>query len=171
MLREFRWLALAAVVAAAALVAPTAALADGCNDGSATSIYTECVQKADGGKKHPTKHAQTGTPAPSTQQTQPTSPPPVSVRPQVHVSSKTQHAIDRSGKDKNLLKNLATNSNLVDTRHLKPVLASSRTGESNLGSAFDLGAGPMILFALLAGTVLLLLGTGGVRSWRNRHRV
>jgi hypothetical protein len=34
----------------------------------------------------------------------------------------------------------------------------------------DLGSGPLILFALLAGTVLALLATGGVRSWRNRHR-
>lgn len=171
MLRGFRWFALAAVLAIGALIGPTAALADGCNDGSATSIYSECVPTADGGKTH--KHPPSK-PAPSTQPTQPTYPYPTQpVQPvvQPHVSSRTKHALNRSGKDRELLKNLIADPRYAETRRLtKTVLASSPTGAS-LGSAFDLGAGPMILFALLAGTVLLLLGTGGVRSWRNRHRV
>jgi hypothetical protein len=62
-------------------------------------------------------------------------------------------------------------NNRTPAHHVKALLASSDTKESSLGSAFDLGSGPMLLFALLAGTVLALLGTGGVRSWRNRHRV
>ena len=168
MLRGFRWLALAGVVATAALVGPSVALA--CGGSSATDIYHEQLCNA-GGKSHPTVgQKQSSTPV------HPTGPgagyvvPLGGSTPTVRVSHKTHHALAHAGKDKNILQNLVTNTNLVDPQRLNAVLASAPTKESSLGSAFDLGSGPMILFALLAGTVLVLLGTGGVRTWRNRHR-
>lgn len=166
MLRGLRWFSLAAIVATAALVGPTAALAcDG--SGSAVSIYTECVPTAKGGS-----HTHGGK-KPTTQTTQSSGYPSgyVATPPVVHVSRVTNHALKHSGRDKKTLTNLVRNPDLVDAKRLHPVLASSPTGASSLDSAFDLGAGPMILFALLVGTVLVLLGVGGVRTWRNRHRV
>jgi hypothetical protein len=165
MLRGFRWLGLAGVVVIAALVGPTAALADSCSDGSATSIYTDCVPTASGGhhSKPPVKHSQPTV-------TTPYIAPPY-VAPVVQVTHKAKHAIAHSGTDKKVLKNIVSNPNLVDSKRLKPVLASAPVHESSLGSAVDLGAGPTVFFALLLGTVLVLLGAGGVRSWRNRHRV
>jgi hypothetical protein len=165
MLRGLRWLALAGVltaagVAGAALIGPSAALA--CDhSGSAVSIYTDCVPKASGGHHpKPAKHPQQTT-------TYYTGPP----APVVHVSTKAKHVIANSGKDKNALTDIVSNLNLVDTTHLKPVLASAPVHGASLGSAVDLGTGPTVFFALLLGTVLVLLGAGGVRSWRNRHRV
>ena len=156
MFRGFRWLALAGVVATAALVGPSAALAcDG--SGSAVSIYTQCVPKASGGHKHPVKpHTAAGSPTPY-------------VAP-VYVSHKTAHTIARAGKDKKVLNKLVRNPDLVDVDRIKPVLVAA-PAKATLGSAFDLGAGPTILFVLLLGTVLAVFGTGSVRAWRNRHRV
>lgn len=171
MLRRFRWLPLAGVVAVAALVGPSAAFAcDG--SGSAVSIYTECVPNAKGGThptsgKHSTKPSHPSAPSQPTQTTTYV----VITPPPVKVSHRTSHAIAHSGKDKKVLKNIVRNPGLVDSTRLKPILASAPVHESGLGSAVDLGAGPTIFFALLLGTVLVLLGTGGVRSWRNRHRV
>ena len=174
MLRRFRWLALAGVVATAALVGPTAALAGGCTDGSATSIYTECVPNAKGGT-HPTSHKHPAKPSHPSAGSHPTQTTPYIAQPSVaapvHVSHKTKRAIAHSGKDKKVLKTIVSNPNLVDSTPLKPVLASAPVHESSLGSTFDLGAGPTVFFALLLGTVLVLLGTGSVRAWRNRHRV
>lgn len=168
MLRGLRWFSLAAIVATAALVGPTAALA--CDrSGSAVAIYSgPCVPTAKGGshthggKKPTTTTTQSGGTSSSGY-----GPAPVVV----HVSRVTKHALKHSGKDKKTLTNLVKNPDLVDAQRLKPVLASSPTRASSLDSAFDLGAGPMILFGLLLGTVLVLLGVGGVRTWRNRHRV
>jgi hypothetical protein len=165
MLRGFRWLALAGVLTTAALVGPSAALA--CDhSGSAVSIYTNCTETASGGHKPkpPVKHTQ---PPASSHQTQTTTywtPPPVKV------SHKAQHALKNAGRDKKVLKHIVTHD-LAGSKPLKPILASAPLHESSLGSAVDLGAGPTIFFALLLGTVLVLLGSGGVRAWRNRHRV
>lgn len=172
MFRGSRWLALAGVlatmgVAAVALVGPSAAFA--CSGGtSSVNIYTECVPNAKGGS-HPTSGKHTKKPVhhvvTPTQVT-----PTYVIQTPVHVSSKAKHAINHAGKDKKTLKNIVSNPNLVDATHLKPVLASAPT-KADLGSTFDLGTGPTVFFLLLLGTVLVLLGTGGVRSWRNRHRV
>jgi hypothetical protein len=175
MLRGLCGLSLVGVVAVAALVAPSVAFA--CDhSGSAVSIYTNCPSTA-GGKPTP-KHSHKSTPSGSTQpNTQPTTPSaPSYYVPPVHVSRVTKHALAHSGKDKKVLKNLVSNPNFVESRRLraKPPAeggaALSATGATSLGSAFDLGSGPLIFFALLAATVLVLLATGGVRSWRNRHR-
>ena len=159
MLRRFRWLALAGVVATAALVVPTAAFAGGCP--SATSIYSECSTNTSAKGSHssgkPRVKPSGGTSTPTGQIVWPAPPAPV--------SKVTKRTIAKSGKDKAVLNNLTRNSTLVDSTRLK--LASGPVGTAS----FDLGTGPTLLVALLAGTVLVLLGAGGVRSWRNRHRV
>jgi len=163
MLRGFRWFALPAVVVAAALVAPTAALADDCN-GAAQSIYSEGCPPTAKGPSHPKPHkAQPASKPRWTPKPPPVVTPPVVVTPPPVVHPSTH--VHKHGRKH--LHHHVKRPKRVDTH----VLASAPVKESSLGSAFDLGAGPMILFALLAGTVLLLLGTGGVRSWRNRHRV
>lgn len=165
MLRGFRWLALAGVVGIAALVGPSVALA--CGGSSAVSIYTECTDTANGKHHHPAaKPSHPSGSSPSTAPTYYVQPP----TPPVHVAPKTKRAVAHSGKDKRILTRLVSNPNYVDPSRLKPVLASAPTGASNLSSTFDLGSGPLILLALLAGSVLSVLGTGGVRAWRGRHR-
>ena len=113
-------------------------------------VYTECVQNAGGDK--PTN--------PGQQSGQSTTP--------VHVSGKTQSAISKAGgPDARALAALVKNPGMGE-----PGLASSDTGSqpSALGSAFDLGSGPTILLAALAGTALLLLGASGFRFWRQRQQ-
>src|SRR5437016_1143395 len=160
MLRAFRWLALAGVVATAALVGPSVALAE-CGT-SAVSIYYECSHTASGKHHH---HATTAKPA---QSGTPSTGPTYYVKP-VKVSPKTKRALAHSGKDAKFLNNLVSNPDFVDSHRLRPELAAAPIGASSLSSAFDLGSGPMILLALLAGSVLSVLGTGGVRAWRGRH--
>jgi hypothetical protein len=170
MLRGFRWLALVGVVVIAALVGPSVALA--CGGSSAVDIYHEQLCGAKGsqsGKKHSPTKTQSGPPAPTTGQGAGFENPYGSTPKPVHVSHKTQRVLAHAGKDKDALTNLVTNPNYVDAQRLT-VLASAPVRQSSLGSTFDLGSGPMILFALLLGTVLVLLGAGGVRTWRNRHR-
>jgi len=160
MLRGFCGLGLVGVCAVAALVGPSVALA--CDhSGSAVSIYSDCPTNAGG--KAP-KHSHKGTPSGNTQPTY------VQPAPPVPVSHVTKRALAHSGKDKKVLKNLVSNPNLVESRRLNAEPTAAAIGATSLGSTFDLGSGPTILFALLIGTVLLLLGSGGVRTWRNRHR-
>lgn len=134
------------------------------------NIYIECQPSAKGGS-HSTggRHAKPSHPAQSTgPQTSVAPPSYTQPKAQVKVSHKTKRALAHSGKDKKALTNLI-NPNYVDTTHLHTVLASSPSNAS-LSSTFDLGSGPIILLVLLAGSVLSLLGTGGVRAWRGRHR-
>jgi hypothetical protein len=172
MSRSTRWLALGAVLVTAALVGPTAALADNCHDGSATSIYTYCPPTATGKPKH--HHPAPATPPPTTTTyptytyTAPTTATPPPSRPAHHAHKK--YALDRSSKDKPLLSRLIRAAFLARPRHVKTVLLSSPAGATTVGSEFDLGSGPTILLVLLIGSVLALFGAGGVRSWRNRHR-
>ena len=172
MLRAFRWLALVGVVATAALVGPSLALAGNCGDTSATSIYSgQCTPTATGkhDKKPVTqKPSTTTTPTPWVQ---PVTPAPPAYHPPAHLSGHAKHAVHVIAGAANRLTKLLSMPNHGHVNRVDPVLASSPTKESGLGPAFDLGSGPILLFALLAGTVLVLLGTGGVRSWRNRHRV
>jgi hypothetical protein len=148
--RGLNRLLVAALVAGAACVAPSTAFAD-CGGGpSAQHVYSECVSGASGGK--PTK------PVPGS--SQPSGPP--------TISSHASHALKRAGKDARTLQGFLHGSG-------RRVLPSSHTGNgtgpSALGSAFDLGSGPLALLAILGGTALLLLGGSGMRLWRARHRV
>lgn len=142
-------LLVAALVAGAAFVAPSAALAD-CGGGpSAQHVYSECVNGASGGK--PTK------PVPGS--SQPSGPAPI--------SSHAAHALKGAGKDSRTLQGF-----LHGSRRLLPSSHAGNGSEpSALGSAFDLGSGPLALLAILGGTALLLLAGSGMRLWRTRHRV
>jgi len=134
-----------------------------------TSIYYECTPTAKG-PSHPEHHA-----TPPASKPPPVVPPvvvpPVNVGPtHQQVSHAAKHAVRVvAGAFQAVQKRFSYPHHAGAIAD--PVLASAPANQSSLGSAFDLGVGPMILFALLAGTVLVLLGTGGVRSWRNRHRV
>lgn len=173
MSRSFRWLALGAVVVMAALVVPTAALAD-CHDGSATSIYTDCPSTANGKPKPVHK---TTPPATTTQQTwtQPTytyttstTPTPPPSRPtHAHLAQKEARALRQMGRTMRAAFHRLRVPAQVHSNRFTVELTASPT---SVGSEFDLGSGPTILLALLLGSVLALVGTSGVRSWRNRHR-
>jgi hypothetical protein len=148
--RALNRLGVVALVAGAMFVAPSAALAD-CGGGpSAKNVYSECLPGGSGGKP-------TNTPPTSNQQ-----------GPSTPVSSRTAHALKKSGKDSRTLFNFVRGSG---HRFLDSPSTESATEPSALGSAFDLGSGPLALLAALAGTALLLLGGSGLRIWRSRHRV
>jgi hypothetical protein len=142
-------LLLVALVAGAALIAPSAALA--CNGGpSAVNVYKECL--AAGGGDKPTN------PAPPSSQPGPSSTPVTSGE-----GANSLHA----GKDSRTLYALVKGAGASKT--LPPSSSESATSPSALGSAFDLGSGPTALLAALAGTALLLLGANGLRFWRSRR--
>lgn len=153
MFRALNRLLVAALAAGAMFAAPSAALAD-CGGGpSAQHVYSECVTGASGGKHikaPPTSGGQVGSNS--------TSP----------ISSRTATALKNAGKDSRTLQAWVHGAG-------KRTLQSPHSGDgsepSALGSAFDLGSGPLALLALLGGTALLLLGGGGLRVWRARHRV
>jgi hypothetical protein len=136
----------AALVAGAVMIAPTAAFACGGGAASAENVYTECIPSGGGAK--PT------TAAPSTAPT-PAKPLPV--------SKQTARALAAAGSDKGTLSKLVTDPNL-SSQSLAG--SSSATTPSALGSAFDLGSGPTALLIALAGTAVLLLGGSGFRGWR-----
>ncbi|HEY2353721.1 MAG TPA: hypothetical protein VGH79_02315 [Gaiellaceae bacterium] len=162
MFRGLRWIALAGVVAAAALIGPGSAFAD-CGGGSAVSIYSETTCPANGKAKSTGQHHAAHPTAPSTQPTYPTYP----TQPTTPVAPKTKKALHHAGHAKKSLKKIIKQNSDTGVAPLKLVPAASSTA---LGSQFDLGSGPTFLVVLLLGTVLVLLGTGGVRAWRNRHR-
>lgn len=138
----------AGAVVAAALVGPSTALA--CNGGgpSAVNVYIECTPAATGSK--PT------TSSPTTGSETPT-----------HVSDRTAKALKGAGSDRRFLFHLVRSSG--GSRLVQPRSAGAEP--SALGSAFDLGSGPVALLAALAGTALLLLAGNGLRFWRSRRRV
>ena len=171
MFRGFRWLALVGVVVTAALVGPSVALAD-CSGTSSVNIYVECVPNAKGGS-HPTKApAKPVTVTPTVTTPYVVQPPPYVPPARHHNVAKEKREIKRAiGHVGNEMRPVqAFLANRLPAGYVDSVLADSPT-KANAGSTFDLGTGPSVFFILLLGTVLLLLGTGGVRSWRNRHRV
>jgi len=138
----------AVIIATAALSAPTAAFA--CNGGpSAENVYKECLPTGSGNKP--------------TQQGPGTAQKPLVVSPQ------TANALKHAGKYSRQLSHLVKTPGL-SVGHLTPGSnADSATEPSALGSAFDLGSGPLALLAALGGTALLLLGGSGLRVWRRRQ--
>jgi hypothetical protein len=105
------------------------------------------VQGASGGKK-------TNPPPPTTHEQGPP------------ISSQTAHKLKSTGKDHRLLSHFARSRG---RRSLESPIAAGTSTPSALGSAFDLGSGPLALLAVLAGTALLFLGGSGLRVWRARH--
>ena len=148
MFRGLNRLLVAAFVAGAFFVAPSAALA--CGGGpSAQNVYRECLPSAGG-------HGGTGGQS-GGQSGGPGSTP---------ISSKTAKAIKHAGKNSRAL--------AAFLRRSAPTALESTSQDSAppsaVGSAFDLGSGPTALLLALAGTAVLLLAASGVRGWRRSHR-
>jgi hypothetical protein len=145
--RGLNRLLVAALVAGAVFVAPSAALA--CGGGpSAQNVYRECLPSAGG-------HGGTGgtgghSAGPGT----------------TPISPKTAKAIKQAGKNSRAL--------AAFLRRTAPTALESSSQESAtpsaVGSAFDLGSAPTALLLALAGTAMLLLAASGVRGWRRSHR-
>jgi hypothetical protein len=152
--RGLNRLLVAALVAGAFFVAPSAALA--CGGGpSAKNVYSECLPSAGShGGTGTGSHGGTGT---GGQSGGPGSTP---------ISSKTARAIKQAGKNSRAL--------AAFLRRSAPTALESSSQESPtpsaVGSAFDLGSGPTALLLALAGTAVLLLAASGVRGWRRSHR-
>jgi hypothetical protein len=145
--RGLNRLLVAALVAGAFFVAPSAALA--CGGGpSAQNVYRECLPSAGG-------HGGTGgtgghSAGPGT----------------TPISPRTAKAIKQAGKNSRAL--------AAFLRRTAPTALESSSQESAppsaVGSAFDLGSAPTALLLALAGTAVLLLAASGVRGWRRSHR-
>jgi hypothetical protein len=150
---------LAAIVAGAMLWAPVSAFA--CSGGpSAVNVYAPCVptgsgnKPASGGKKKVVPTHSGG----STR----------SSRASTTVPSRAAKALKHAGRDRRRLAHLL---HYGTARLPAPRSSNAAAAEpSALGSAFDLGSGPTALLIVLAGTVILLLGGSGIRTWRHRHR-
>jgi hypothetical protein len=145
--RGLNRLLVAALVAGAFFVAPSAALA--CGGGpSAQNVYTECVQGAG---------SHSGTGGTGSRSGGAGSNP---------ISSRTAKAIKQAGKNSRALS--------AWVRRSAPTALESSSQESAtpsaVGSAFDLGSGPTALLLALAGTAVLLLAGSGLRGWRRSHR-
>jgi hypothetical protein len=145
-------LAATTVVAVAALIAPGAALAKGKHkkgQPSAVDVYVEQASSAGGNQTAPpTGNSSSG-----------------SSSYVVPLKSKAKQQLKhRGGKDTKLLKQLATHS--FDRRL---ATAGNATQPGTFNAAFDIGAGPGVLFALVLGTALFLAVGGGLRGWRRRR--
>jgi hypothetical protein len=143
--RGLNRLLVAALVAGAFFVAPSAALA--CGGGpSAKNVYSECLPSAG---SHGGTGGHSGGHAGSTP-----------------ISPKTAKAIKQAGKNSRALS--------AWVRRSAPTALESSSQESStpsaVGSAFDLGSAPTALLLALAGTAMLLLAASGVRGWRRSHR-
>ena len=150
------------------LLSPAAALADDCGGPSAVNIYTQCYPSAGGGHHSGGGGTHKNTPPSSGSTSTPTTP--VSTSKPIRVSARVHKTLARAGADKKLLSELLTNPYLGASQGVSARGSITASPPSALGSAFDLGAGPTVLFSLLLATALLLLGVGGVRTWRHRQR-
>lgn len=145
---------IAAVAAAVVLVllTPVSALACGGGGTSASQIYRECLPNASGGKSQGPGPSNSGggtNPAP--------------------VSSPIAKAFAHSHASKaqqQLLTGLVRNPGFGKTRFLQNRPTGNVAAPSTLDAAFDVGPGPVVLIALLAGSAVLLLAATGWRGWR-----
>lgn len=136
-----------AVIAVAVLVLPQTAMAGGCGGKpSAEQVYKECLPNGGGGK------SSSGTPTTGS----------------TAISPQMAKALEQAGKDGESLRKLVKGFGL--RRVLQSSHSTAATEPTAIGSAFDLGSGPTALLLILAGTAVLLLGGGGMRVWRSRHR-
>jgi hypothetical protein len=146
------------VVALAALTAPATALASTTHkkkQPSAVDVYVEQVSNAGGHTTAPptTGAGNSGSTSPSTSSTVP-------------LSSEAKHALKtQGGKDTQILNELARQAG--NSRQLAAVGSVGQPG--TLDAAFDLGAGPTLLFALVLGTGLFVVVGGGLRGYRRRR--
>ena len=137
-----------AVFVAAAFVVPSAANAD-CGGGpSAQNVYSECVPGGSGGKK--------STAPPSSAHSKPPA-----------VSNRVAMAISKAGRDSRKLQAFVDGGKRV----LPPTgPASESAAPSVLGSAFDLGSGPLALLAVLVATAVAFLTATVLRGRHGSRR-
>jgi hypothetical protein len=143
----------AAAVAILALAAPAAAFADGgggCN-ASACKVYTEPAGSAGG---HQSKTGGDG-----------------AAQKPLPIPSKTTRLLANAGKDKAVLSSLIRNPGYGTKRGLERSGLGSIASPSALGAAFDLGAGPIALLAVLLASALGLAFHQGLRARRRRRVV
>jgi hypothetical protein len=142
----------AAVVLFVALAVPAAALADGGSkcSASACKVYHEQGPPTGGGHKPPPKGPTSSNQGGGTQG---------------HASKSYSRVLAHLGPDKGAVKNLLGQEAPVDN------VASGSAGGSPsiLGAAFDLGAGPTVLLAILLGTALGLAARGRVGGWLSKR--
>ena len=144
----------AAAVFIIALIAPAAALADGgskCN-ASACKVYHEQPAPNSGGHK-PAGPSKGSNKSGGGKQ------------PQAPAPKRYSRVLQHAGKDRGALKNLLSND-----AGLGSLPRGSGGGSPSLfGAAFDLGAGPTILLAILLGIGLGVAARGGVGSWLRKR--
>ena len=141
----------AAAVLIVALAAPAAALANGggtCK-ASACKVYHEPGGANAGGQKPPTQKPPTGSKGGQ----------------QPHASKSYSRVLQHLGRDRGVVKNLMGNEAAIGN------LASGSGGGSPslFGAAFDLGAGPTILLAILLGVGIGLAARGRVGGWLGKR--
>jgi hypothetical protein len=143
----------AAAVVLLALAWPAAAFANGggsCH-ASACKVYTEPAGSAGG---HQSKSGGNGaTPKP------------------LPIPSKTSRLLANAGKDRAVLSNLISNPAYGTKRGLQKSGLGSVASPSALDAAFDLGAGPIALLAILLASALGLAVHQGLRGRRRRRAV
>ena len=146
------------LVAVVALAAPASALAKGKHkkQPSAVDVYVEQVQTAGGHQTAPSKTgaSTTGSATESTSSSVPLS----------HKAKQQLHS--QGGKDTGLLTEVASQAG--NERKLAAVGSVSQPG--TLDAAFDLGAGPTLLFAFVLATGLFVAVGGGLRGYRRWRR-
>jgi hypothetical protein len=141
----------AAAVVFLALALPSAALAKGASGckASACKVYTEPAGSAGGQQSKTGGDGVTTKPLP--------------------IPSKTRHLLANAGKDKAVLSNLISNPAYRTKHGLGNSGVGSIASPSALGAAFDLGAGPLALLALLLASALGLAVHQGLRGRRRRR--
>jgi hypothetical protein len=154
----------AAAVFFVALALPAAALAGGggnsgkCN-ASACKVYHEQDLPNAGGQQQPPQQPQ----QPSSGGSK-TGGSKTGGGGHTHVPPKVTRVLQHAGPDKGPLAHL-----LTDTGPSGLKTAGSVAAPSALGAAFDLGAGPTVLLAILVATAVGLAATGSLRNWRRRR--
>ena len=81
-----------------------------------------------------------------------------------HVPKNLARALSQAGKDRRPLKNLLADGGLGSMKD-----GANAGSPTMLGAAFDLGAGPLVLLAILLATACGLAARGSVRSWLHRR--
>jgi hypothetical protein len=141
------------VVCFVALGIPATALAGGggkCN-ASACKVYVEPNGPSAGKQQQ------------QPQQQQPTSGS-TKGKGKTHVPKNLARALSQAGKDRRPLQNLLTGGDLGSMKG-----GANAGSPTMLGAAFDLGAGPLVLLAILLATACGLAARGSVRSWLHRR--
>lgn len=142
-----------AAVVVVVLLAPAVSLAGGCSGVSAVCIYNPQASSGPGGSRP------VGGPGGQT---------PKSVAISKTIASKISRSHTSKSQQK-ALQGLVQSPSYSGGRHLAAIPPGSVVAPSTLGAAFDIGAGPIALIAIVGGTAVLLLAGTGWRGWRRRR--